>query len=150
MHRIHRPSAPLFLLARAIGRPLAGGIPVALALTGAALLTASPAPADTVSCSSADKPAEFAICNSEDLQILDEKLDNALRREMALLGDRPSQQNLSRRQSQWVVERNACNADDVCLTKRYQERLSELATGHQTRVIDTISAFKRFAGNDGG
>lgn len=67
----------------------------------------------------------------------------------AALGDRPSRQDLSRRQAQWEVSRNACQADTDCLARHYTERLSELSGDQQTGNAGPISSFKRFAGNGG-
>lgn len=125
------------------------GIPAALVLTLAAILSAGGAPAQPVSCAKADKPAEFAICNSEDLRLLDEKLDAAMQNAAAALGDRPSRQELSRQQAQWEVSRNACEADISCLSQHYTDRLLELSADRRTGAVEPVANFKRFAGNGG-
>lgn len=125
------------------------GLPAAFALSLAALLASTPAPAQTVSCAEAQKPAEFAICNSEDLQLLDEKVDAAYRREMAALGTKPGQQQATRRQAQWELGRDACKADAGCLQRAYEARLSELSGNTAANSGAPISSFRRFSGNGG-
>ena len=141
--------------ARADARPgydIRAGLFVTFGLVLAALAIFAatlPARSQTVSCATADKPAEFAICNSEQLQVLDEKVDAAFSQELGNVASRSGRQDLSRQQARWTLRRDACKADQHCLEKSYERRLAELDAKAPLGAPIPIASFKRFAGNGG-
>jgi uncharacterized protein len=119
------------------------GVPVAIALTAAALFGPAPARSQTLSCAVASTPAQFEICNSETLQVLDEQVDSAFEAALAANETRPGRQQINRQQERWKVERETCKADSACLEQHYQRRLDELSGGPSAQV--PITSFTRFA-----
>ncbi|GIL00602.1 MAG: hypothetical protein BroJett030_05010 [Alphaproteobacteria bacterium] len=130
---------PGFTAARHAVAP--GGTTLAAALMLAAAFDPGPAAAQTIACAAAERPAEFAICNSETLRVLDEKVDAAFQASLEALGDRPRRQQFARRQGQWKIERDACEGNEDCLGQSYARRLDELSAAR-----GPIAAFTRFAG----
>ncbi len=122
-------------------RFLHAGMPVAMALSLAALAAAGPARPATVSCPRADKPAEFAICNSETLQVLDQQLDASYRKLLGAAGSR--RQQVAQEQASWIKQRDACKADMTCLAMRYQERLLDLSSHAQATPVRGFTRFAR-------
>ena len=90
------------------------------------ILWSAPADAQSISCDKADKPAEFAVCNNEELLVLDEELAVLFRQDYASASTVPQRQSASRDHANWLLKRNACGADFVCLGLRYRERLAAL------------------------
>jgi uncharacterized protein len=120
---------------------LAGFLAAALlALAGNAAL----AGAGTVSCSAASKPAEFAICNSEDLQLLDGRVDELYKSRYSTAPSVSTQTALLRDHRNWLAERNECRADSRCLERHYKARLSKLETQEKSTRAP-IAEFTRFA-----
>ena len=102
------------------------GIPAAICLSGLALFWSLPAQAQSFSCASAERPAEFAICNSEELLTMDEKLGSVFSAVYVSAPTTPQRQAVVREHEQWVQKRNACGNDVTCLDLRYKERLNTL------------------------
>jgi hypothetical protein len=130
MHRIfsdHLPArrarAIRFAALRAGGRDLAA----AIALTLAAFFLAGKARAQSFECASAATPAELAICNSEQLLVLDEKLSAMVARRETKASNPILRQVVSDDQAEWARLRNECGVDEACLITRYTMRISELA-----------------------
>jgi uncharacterized protein len=99
----------------------------ALALTVAALLFAATAQAQSFSCAYSQSPAQMAICNSEDLLVLDEKLAAMVAQRMARFATLAEREALQRDQSAWMDNRNACGSDQACLQLSYGERIAQLS-----------------------
>ena len=99
----------------------------ALALTFAALLFAATAQAQTFSCAYSQSPAQMAICNSEDLLVLDEKLSAMVAQRLARAATLVEREALQREQSAWMGSRNACGNDQACLQLSYGERIARLS-----------------------
>lgn len=101
-------------------------LPAAICATGVVLFWSLPAHAQSFSCAEAEKPAEFAICNNEDLLTMDEKLGNAFTRIYVRASTSPERQDMARSHAEWLKKRNACGADFTCLNLRYEERIRTL------------------------
>ena len=102
-------------------------LPAAICIAGVALFWSLPAQAQSFSCADADKPAEFAVCNNENLMTLDEKLGNAFTTAYVKAATTPQRQSVTHEQSQWLKTRNACGADFTCLDLRYREQITRLS-----------------------
>lgn len=101
-------------------------LPAAICAAGVTLFWSLPAKADPVDCARAELSAEFAICNNETLQILDEQLGNRVKAVLVNSATLPQRQANSREHNAWLGKRNACGADFACLELRYRERLNTL------------------------
>ena len=113
--------SPVALLGQAIL------LPAAICVAGVALFWSLPAQAQSFSCADADKPAEFAVCNNENLLTLDEKLGTVFTTAYVKATTAPQRQSVTREQSEWLKARNACGADFTCLDLRYREQINRLA-----------------------
>ena len=102
-------------------------LPAAICVAGVALFWSLPAQAQSFSCADADKPAEFAVCNNENLLALDEKLGTVFTTAYVKAATAPQRQSVTREQSEWLKARNACGADFTCLDLRYREQINRLA-----------------------
>jgi uncharacterized protein len=107
-----------------MGRRLS--ICAALGLTCAALLFAD-AQAQSFSCAYSQSPAQMAICNSEDLLVLDEKLSAMVAQRLGRAKTLMERDALQRDQSVWMGQRNACGGDQACLQRSYGERIARLS-----------------------
>ena len=101
---------------------------LAILVTTPLLLSTVFASAQSFSCASAQTSSEFAICNSEELQGLDEKMAAVYYQHKSGLQTTPQRQQFSRDQSAWKRLRNQCDLDWTCLTLRYNERIHTLAS----------------------
>lgn len=101
-------------------------LPAVICAAGMAFFAALPANAQSFSCETADQTAEFAICNDENLLLLDEKLGEIFARKYVNASTSPQRQAVTREQTSWLQKRNACGDDFTCLTLRYRERIREL------------------------
>jgi uncharacterized protein len=99
----------------------------ALALTLAALLFATQARAQSFSCAHAQSQAQMAICNSEDLLVLDEKLSAMVAQRIGRARTLTEREALQRDQSAWMGNRNACGSDKACIQRSYGERIAQLS-----------------------
>lgn len=134
---MHLPLIELFAT-----RPLpkaAAAVAAALALSLAALVSANAALAQSFSCSEANLPSEMAVCNSEALLVLDEKLSAMASQKLSRTNSKPGRQALNRDQQNWVLARNKCGADPVCLELRYNERMAQMAGAKP------VASFVRFS-----
>ena len=86
----------------------------------------SQANAQSFQCARAQIPAELAICNNEDLLILDEQMAGLF----ADLRVNASTQNeieaISDNQKEWLRKRNECEINFTCLRKVYKKRIRSL------------------------
>lgn len=101
-------------------------LPSAICVAGVALFWSLPAHAQSFECASAQRPAEFAICNSEDLMFKDEQLEAAMSKNFVNASTAPQRQQVVREHDAWVKLRNACGNDVTCLNLRYDDRLTVL------------------------
>ena len=129
------PLARLFSARRAIA--------ASVILSAAAVLSADYSWSGMVSCATAAKPSEFAICNSEDLQVLDSMVDGAFKRRYAAAGNPFKMQGLSQTHEVWARERDICRADVACLERIFRARLNVLAAGEK-QPAKPVTEFKRF------
>ena len=103
-------------------------LPAAICAGGLTLFWSLPANAQSFSCAAAEKPAEFAICNDENLMALDEKLGEAFGDKFVNASTSPARQAVARAHSTWIKKRNECGADFTCLKLRYEERIKVLSS----------------------
>ena len=101
-------------------------IPAAIFISAISVFWTLPANAQSFSCASAERPAEFAICNSEDLLTMDEKLGTVFSAVYVNASTTPQRQAVVKEHEQWLQQRNACGNDTTCLDLRYKERLNNL------------------------
>jgi uncharacterized protein len=101
-------------------------IPAAILISAISVFWTLPANAQSFSCASAERPAEFAICNSEDLLTMDERLGSAFSAVYVNASTTPQRQAVVKEHEQWLQKRNACGNDTTCLDLRYKERLNNL------------------------
>ncbi len=83
--------------------------------------------AQSFSCAKAEIPAEFAICNSENLIVLDEQMAKLHRAQSISFSTKPQVQQFSRNGLTSLKKRNACKQDFTCLELRYRERIRALS-----------------------
>lgn len=102
-------------------------LPAAICVAGVALFWSLPAQAQSFSCADAEKPAEFAVCNNENLLTLDEKLGSVFTTAYVKAATAPQRQSVTREQNEWLKARNACGADFTCLDLRYREQINLLS-----------------------
>jgi len=95
-------------------------------LTAASLFMSNPAKAQSFNCANAYKPAELAICNSENLIVLDEKMAKLHAAKTVGYSNKPEKQKFSRDSRRWLKQRNSCKVDFTCLELRYRERIAML------------------------
>ena len=89
-----------------------------------------PASGPSFSCARASLPAEFAICRSHDLSLLDRQLTATYGAALSQSGTHRSE--LIAAQRAWQSRRNSCGSDDVCLQQAMATRISELAAAGGT------------------
>jgi uncharacterized protein len=111
-------------------------IAAALALTLAALFSGK-ANAQSFACADAQSQAQLAICNSEDLLVLDEKLSAMVSQRRSQARKPTERQALATEQAQWLASRDLCRGDLACLELRYRERMAALAG------VDGLAALAR-------
>lgn len=102
-------------------------LPAAICAFGLTLFWSLPSSAQSFSCAAAERSAEFAICNDETLQQLDQEIGALIRARFEEAETRPQRQATSREHNDWLKKRNACGSDLTCLNLRYEERLSTLS-----------------------
>ncbi len=71
-------------------------------------------------CGKASLPAEYAVCGSATLALLDVQLAQAYARRRGSAQIRSAQQA-------WIARRNACGTDVSCLERRYREQIGFLS-----------------------
>lgn len=101
-------------------------IAAATALSVAALF-AGKASAQSFDCGLADSRSELAICNSEELLVLDENLSAMVSRRLTLTRNMPDRQAFAREQLEWTLQRERCDTDRDCLAQHYRDRMAAIA-----------------------
>lgn len=99
----------------------------------ALFLTSLPSQAAGFDCAKATSPTEKAICADGKLSKLDSDLSTAWKNASDVALD-PAALKLS--QVRWLKLRDACGADTSCLSARYSERLSALASAQSAVETD--------------
>lgn len=95
------------------------------AVIATTVIAAGPASAaPSFECRGASGDAEFAICGSDRLSLLDRVLTDRVR-EIAAAGGRRAEE-VRAGQRDWVEARDACGADVLCIEAAYLARLREL------------------------
>ncbi|WP_075996439.1 lysozyme inhibitor LprI family protein [Salaquimonas pukyongi] len=102
-------------------------LPAAICVAGVALFWSLPAEAQSFPCAEAEKPAEFAVCNNENLLSLDERLSKVFQSAYGKAGTVPQRQSVTREHNEWLKVRNACGADFTCLDLRYREHIDRMS-----------------------
>lgn len=100
---------------------------LAILITAPLLLSVINAQAQSFSCAKAGSSAEFAICNNEDLLVLDEKLASIYYLKKSNISTAPQRQEIVREQNRWIAQRNSCKLDWTCLRVRYNDRIRQLS-----------------------
>jgi uncharacterized protein len=98
----------------------------------ALLLTSAwqPAAAASFDCSKAESTDEKAVC--ADRQLNDEDVEMAvLYTQLKLLLGMGARGDMEDEQAAWLKRRVACEADQACLSKVYQERVQQLRGGFE-------------------
>jgi uncharacterized protein len=119
-----------------MGRRLA--ICAALGLSIAALLFSGAAHSQSFACAYSQSAAQMAICNSEDLLVMDEKLSAMVAQRLAKAKTLVEREALQRDQSVWTGQRNACGADQACLQRSYGERMTRLSGAAELATLARI------------
>lgn len=101
-------------------------LPAVICIGGISLFSALPANAQSFACDKAQRTAEFAICNDENLLTMDEQLGREYASKYVNASTSPQRQAVTREQTEWIKKRNACGNDFTCLSLRYEERLKSL------------------------
>lgn len=114
-------------------------IPAAICAAGVTFFWSLPANSQTLICSSAKTTAEFTICNSEKLMILDERVDEFFTIAFADQPTKPQQQAISREHNNWHIKRASCGSNNTCLATVYTKHIESLAASATSRT--NLSAF---------
>ena len=101
---------------------------LAVAGLGTGVFSTTDAEAQSFSCARAQIPSELAICNNEDLIILDEQLADLFADRRITAKDGVQIQQISQKQGEWLRERNSCTLDFDCLQRQYKNRIRVLQT----------------------
>lgn len=78
------------------------------------------------SCDDAKSETEVTICRNAGLSDLDSRLSKVYSRGRQITFNRDGFDVLRQNQRAWLIDRDLCGADVVCLTERYRERLEQL------------------------
>ena len=103
-----------------------GEIIMAVGLTVAVFALPQEANSQSFNCAKATKTSEFAICNNEDLLLLDERMASIHATLSRKLASNPEKRKFSKNSRAWLKKRNACKSDFACLELRYRERIQAL------------------------
>lgn len=114
-------------------------IPAAICAAGVAFFWSLPAHSQTLKCGSAKTTAEFTICNSENLMVLDERLEKVYVVAFADQATKPQQQALSRKHNHWLIKRASCGSDSACLSTLYKTHI-EIVSG-SVKSVTNLTAF---------
>ncbi|MBL1406902.1 MAG: hypothetical protein COC17_04570 [Hyphomicrobiales bacterium] len=115
-------------------------IPTAICVAGIAFFWSFPASSQTLTCSKAKTTAEFTVCNSEKLMILDERVDEIYAIALADQPTKPQKQAVSREHNNWQIKRASCGSNNACLAKVYTKHIESLAASATSQT--NITAFK--------
>lgn len=99
---------------------------VAISLTVAVFALPGEAKSQSFNCAKATKTSEFAICNNEELLLLDERMASIHATYSSKISTSPEKQKFSKTSRAWLKKRNACKSDFACLELRYRERIQVL------------------------
>lgn len=91
-------------------------------------MTFLPANAQSFSCANAQIPSELAICNNEDLLVMDEKVASLFAEIRTTIENNAQVQEISEKHSNWLRKRNACRVNFGCLKRQYRTRIRSLET----------------------
>lgn len=115
-------------------------IPTAICVAGIAFFWSLPASSQTLTCSKANTTAEFTVCNSEELMVLDERVDEIYAIALADQATKPQKQAVSREHNNWRIIRASCGSNNDCLAKVYTNHIESLAASATSQ--SNITAFK--------
>lgn len=120
-------------------------IPTAICAAGVTLFWSLPANSQTpvnstaLICSNAKITAEFTVCNSEKLMILNERVDEIYTIAYADQPTKPQRQAISREHNNWRIKRASCGSDNACLSTLYTKHIETLAASATSQ--SNITAF---------
>jgi uncharacterized protein len=118
------------------------GILAALVLSIAALFLSGQARAQTFACVNAETPTELAICNSEELIVLDERLSAMIARELGTARNMVTRRSVTAEHKNWLRLRDECSSDQACLITRYALRLTDLAGPVPVRNLASLAEYR--------
>jgi uncharacterized protein YecT (DUF1311 family) len=78
----------------------------------------------TFDCTKTEVAAEDSVCTSEELSRLDRQLGGEYVRLLQKL-DRPRRVKLAYEQRDWIADRDACEDDQACISRKYTQRIGE-------------------------
>lgn len=96
------------------------------AVAAFAILSGTPASAQQFDCRDAHKKAEKAICNSDKLSALDDRLNELYDDLMRAYSSKQKRSGLRRYQREFLEARNACRGDRGCIKGAYLDQISVL------------------------
>lgn len=114
-------------------------LPAAICAIGVTFFWSLPANSQTLNCINAKTTAEFTVCNSEKLMLLDERVDEIFTIAFADQPTKPQQQAISRQHNNWRIKRASCGGDNTCLSKLYTSHIESLAASATSQ--SNITAF---------
>lgn len=95
-------------------------------ISGSAMVTTTPVAAQSFSCARAQLPSELAICNDEELIVLDEELSALFADIRISVANTNRVRTFAKSHEQWLRERNQCAQDFQCLRESYRNRIKEI------------------------
>lgn len=114
-------------------------IPTVICAAGVTFFWSLPANSQTLNCVEAKTTAEFTVCNSEKLMVLDERVDEIYAIAFADQPTKPQQQAISREHNNWRIKRASCGSDNACLSTAYTRHIESLAASATSQ--SNITAF---------
>ena len=96
-----------------------------LFVAGVMFAVSAPVGAASFNCRYARLPAEVAICQSDDLEILDERMASTYFTLKRLLPGEGRAQ-LKRGQNAFIARRNGCGYNDGCIDRAYENRITRM------------------------
>lgn len=98
----------------------------AVALAGAATVIATPAAAQSFNCRSASYSSERAVCASDGLSGLDERMSRLYGKLMAQTDSARGRERLRTYQVRFLAARDACGRDTSCIKGAYLDQIEVL------------------------
>ena len=92
-----------------------------------AFLAASPASAQSFNCSNASNAAERAVCGSDRLSALDDRLSNLYDALRGAMTSEKQMQRLRAYQRQFLDTRDSCGRNTGCIKGAYLDQISVLS-----------------------
>jgi uncharacterized protein len=106
-----------------------------------AAISAAPAEAASFNCARAGTASERAICGNRALEDKDVEMATlyGLIRPVFAMGARGAFMD---EQNAWLLQRNRCGGDRVCLNRRYDERIASLRQTYRNSVLAQTDLYR--------